>query len=167
MEQWVQDNKTLILVVAAFVVAVLGFGMIWAGLKDWRSIRTADADVARIRGGYTIEQPALTEAMLDELDKTTNLSLWARIKKSTEPRYADVPTAAMVSVPGARHGDPSEDWAATDEQVAVVDEGVESYVGKHRLPEAVTAEYLARIFTQTSEFPVVRTLNPSWRGAVA
>lgn len=156
MEELINDNLWWILPLGITLLVLLGGSMVAMGIKDYRANRNPEADIERIRSGFTSEHAIVPSPFLTE-EPTQVLTKW---------RQGNAPTQTLAQV-RVHHGHPDEDWTLDNE---IVDEGEEEYVGRHRLPENLTAQEIAALFTQTREFPLVRptrTLSPRWREAVA
>lgn len=147
VEEWLRDNTFWMIPagITLFILAVVGF--ILDGIKNRRTSTSDQADISRILGGFTTEQEMVP---VDEGPWS-----WSRWWQSTQPRYQDASTEVIYT--GARHGSPDE---------KIIEEGVDEYVGKHRLPENLTAQQFNALMSQTREIPVMRTLAPGWREVV-
>lgn len=148
MPEWLAEHYlTLLWAGAGFVALGVGSMIRWA-VQDRRALRTQDHDVQRILAGV---------GRAEEPEPITEVHRWQAWKTTTQPRYADIPAIGRGS--GPAHLDPDE---GPEE---ILEEGVEEYIGKHRLPDAVTASYLKAIMTQTQGLPTLRTLSPAWRAS--
>lgn len=153
VEQWINENLNWLLGSGAILLALLGAGFVKWGIQDWQASKYQQEDVHRILSGFTEEVPVVGV----DLARTSVLARWW---DGTSPRFQDVGTEIIPAITDdyiGQHASPVP---------KIIEEGVEEYVGKHRLPENLTARQRAALFTPTQGIPVLRTLAPTWREVV-
>lgn len=131
----------------------------WNMIKDWwsrRKDRKAAPDVERITGGWRIQ---------DDPDRD-----WAtgesKIPTYSATAYAEQASHEWTPTAKSRLTEFIAQTKPRSPEQFAIEASPRAYIGKHST-DGLTPSQIRVLNTSTGSFPIIRTLNPSWRQAVA